>query len=187
MWKWSWAAKRLAGVWLGVMSLSIAPGVAEARDFYLPTWQSIYPTSTSDDAVIGASGSTCLLCHATTTGGEAWNSYGWSLRGRVIGGMSIGNAILAVDQLDADADPGSTPNGSEINASAQPGWTPGPNNTIYIVDEGFVDVFPGQQPPQPIAALLLDPAPAVPLLGPAGAFVLTALLLALTVYRRRPS
>lgn len=156
--------------------LLLPPAIAGARDFYPAAFELAYPTSLSDDNVLNGTGVTCQLCHATTAGGDNWNSYGWSMRLLVVGGATFEQAMVAVEGQNADGDPTGASNLAEIMAGSQPGWTPGPNNTTYEVDEGFIDVFPGQLPPAAIAGTL-DPPPSVPTAGARGLVVLGALLL----------
>ena len=62
--------------------------------------------------------------------------------------------MLAIESLDSDGDPGGTSNIDEIDADTQPGWTDGPNNTIYF-DDGSTQT--GQSAPAGILGNL-DPA-----------------------------
>jgi len=113
-----------------VLALGLA-SPASAKSGYLGTWQGIYPTSKADDNVIAGTGSSCQLCHGNAGSFDTWNGYGWKLR-ELMGSMSLSAAIAACEPFDSDADPTGSDNLSEINADAQPGWTTGPNNTIYF-------------------------------------------------------
>src|SRR5206468_12181248 len=62
---------------------------------YLTEWQSIYPSSTTDDVVIAALGQGCAVCHFHPGGGLGWNPYGWEIRQKFFGGLSIHDAILS--------------------------------------------------------------------------------------------
>lgn len=99
-----------------------------------------------------ASGSTearCQLCHMSESGGDGWNAYGWSIRqGINDDGLSIAEAIAAVEALDADNN--GTSNLDEINAGRLPGWTKGAVNTVYFKDG---TTMAGQLPPNPGVAL----------------------------------
>jgi hypothetical protein len=125
---------------------------AQANGSFLNTWQGIYPASSSDDNIIGGTGSSCALCHFTTSGGSSWNAYGWKIRQGLQGGQTLSNSILSAELLDSDVDPTGSINLAEIFASTQPGWTPGPNNTRYN-SSGTVT---GQNPPSGILGSL-DP------------------------------
>lgn len=124
---------------------------------YLNDWQSTYPDSLTDDNLDVGSGSACQVCHASSSGGQPWNAYGWAIRERVEGGMTILEALAAVEPLNSDADPGSCSNIDEIDGNTQPGWTPGSNNTFYFGDGTPMP----DQPPPPDASVngldLMDP------------------------------
>lgn len=113
-----------------------------ATDFFFA-----YPSSQSDNNVVGGTGKSCQLCHRDTNGGDPYNAYGWDMKLMMDGGMSEQAAILAIESMDSDGDPGNTSNIEEINAGQQPGWTDGPNNTIYF-DNGSTQT--GQLPPSAI-------------------------------------
>jgi parallel beta-helix repeat protein len=88
----------------------------------------------------------CLLCHETR-GSASWNGYGWDFFQAfddVLPGVetcdgddegtdvSIAEALICIQNLDSDQDiAGGFSNIEEILESTQPGWTEGPNNTIY--------------------------------------------------------
>ncbi|MFT5152416.1 MAG: hypothetical protein ACI841_002414 [Planctomycetota bacterium] len=74
------------------------------------------------------------MCHEDPQGSQPWNSYGWSIRQNINGGMSIAQSIMAVENIDADGDPGGFTNLEEIMADTQPGWTDGPNNTVHFIN-----------------------------------------------------
>ncbi|MDH3201954.1 MAG: right-handed parallel beta-helix repeat-containing protein [Myxococcales bacterium] len=120
-------------------------------------WQAFYPDSTSGDTA------DCQLCHLDPNPpGRAWNGYGWDFflaRGNVLPGMdcdgdgsgvvSFEEAFICIEGLDSDMDPGMFLNIEEINLSTQPGWTNGPNNTIFT-EAGD---SPNQLPPNDIGPL----------------------------------
>ena len=105
-------------------------GAAETGS-YASAWQSIYPTSSSDNNLLSPATS-CQLCHTSPSGGNSFNDYGWDLRLFDQAGLSKTDAILAAESLDSDDDPTGSSNLQEIQANSQPGWTPGPNNTEYF-------------------------------------------------------
>jgi hypothetical protein len=122
-------------------------GMTAVKSSYATDFFFNYPSSQSDDNVLGGTGKTCQLCHRDSNGGEPWNGYGWDIKQLVDGGMSASDAMLAVEALDSDGDPGGTSNIDEINGGNQPGWTNGPNNTIFF-DDGSTQT--GQLPPSGI-------------------------------------
>ena len=98
--------------------------------FNLATWQGVYPSSQSDDNVDLGTGAACQLCHEGSMGGDPWNAYGWEVREEFMSTFDLALAIVNVEPLDSDGDGSS--NVDEINGDTQPGWTPGPNNTVYF-------------------------------------------------------
>lgn len=137
-----------------LLTLFLAPltflqlGDACARPTILADWQARYPGSLTEDTV------QCQLCHQNAGGKEPWNDYGWAVRVNVVDlGMSNDAAFTAVEGGNSDADPFSSTNVAEIEANTQPGWTPGPNNTIHYMDGTFTT---GQVPPVALAAIVHD-------------------------------
>jgi len=116
---------------------------ASANGNIFGAWGDIYPDSTSNNL-------SCQMCHQNGGGGGSWNPYGWSIRQQIRDeGLSIMDAIQAIEEMDADGN-GQT-NVAEINGSAQPGWTAGAVNTIFLRD-GTTEAE--QMPPS--SAELLD-------------------------------
>ena len=147
----------------------VLPSSSMARPAYGTNWAAAYPSSNSMANVVSGTTTTCQLCHANAGGGQPWNGYGWAMRGEILGGASAAAAIANVEALDSAANPGGVANVGELAASAQPRWTPGPNNIRYFSTGTTTS---GQAPP---AAILgdLDPAAApVPGLGILGQFAL---------------
>jgi hypothetical protein len=137
-----------------VACLALGWTVAESSfptDFFFT-----YPTSQSDDHVVGGTGQACQLCHRDPDGDEPWNGYGWDIKQMMDGGLTVQAAIPAVESMDSDGDPGGTSNLDEINAGHQPGWTNGPNNTVFFKNGSSQT---GQLPP---AGILGDLDPVDP-------------------------
>lgn len=132
-----------------VASLVLAPCV-HVWGFagYGDLWAEFYPASASGNA-------SCALCHNGFILNQ-WNAYGWDIRLGLDARLSISGAIRAAEAIDSDGE-GST-NLEEINANTQPGWTYGPNNTIY---KGIGNSQPNQPPPPGIPGDL-DPPGAPP-------------------------
>ena len=128
---------------------------ALAHATFVSTWQGIYPNSTSDDNVINGTGSACQLCHWNTSGGSSWNAYGWRVRQGIHNGLALSAAISGAAPDNSDFDPIGCANVLEINASTQPGWTAGPNNTQYTTG----GQTSGQNPPAAILGALDPSAP----------------------------
>ena len=116
----------LAAALLAAVSLP-----AWSHSGFLSSFTGNYPGSQTDDNVIQGTGSSCALCHFSTSGGNNYNAYGWRIRLGMNSGMNASQAILAAEPFDSDSDPTGSDNLTEILADAQPGWTPGPNNTRY--------------------------------------------------------
>jgi len=126
---------------VSVMLALVFATTATAKNSYYSTWQDLYPSSLSGDNVVTATGKICQLCHSDQSGGDGFNGYGWDIRIEKQT-LSLTDAILAIEGLDSDG--AATNNLDEINNDAQPGWTDGPNNTIYFKT---ADPLPDQLPP----------------------------------------
>jgi len=135
-------------VLLGAVAMSAA---AIAEDDYVDDFENRYPGSMTTMS----GGEACFVCHDLADGGDSFNAYGWDLRQLMNAGANINSALAQAEMLDSDMDPTGSDNITEINASAQPGWTPGPNNTFFF-DDGSTST--GETPPPAISGDL-DPAP----------------------------
>ena len=106
------------------------PTAVMPKSSYGTAFTSAYPGSFSLSNVQTGTGKTCQLCHESSSGGDGYNAYGWALKIEIDGGSSTAAALATVEASDSDGDGDS--NIDEINASTQPGWTPGNNNTIFF-------------------------------------------------------
>jgi hypothetical protein len=123
----------------------------------------VYPASSSG---LNAS---CNVCHSSG-GGTDLNAYGRAWAAQHNAGLTVRAAFLAIEGTNSDSDPTGATNIAEINANAQPGWTPGPNNTLY--DMFTLAVVATGQSPAFVNGNLLDPAAAAnqpPVLAAIGA------------------
>jgi hypothetical protein len=156
----------LSALALVLAALTSAPS-ASAWPFFVTDWQSLYPTSTTDDAVIATQGQACAVCHFAPFGGEGWNPYGWEIRRIFQQTNDIQASILAAAAFDSEPNPFTFANALEIANGTQPGWTPGAVNLRYA-DDGITT---GQTPPAISGSF--DPAasPMVPLCRPGEAGV----------------
>jgi hypothetical protein len=156
----------------GVLAFALTPRPAVAWPTFLATWQTHYPSSTTDDNVIAGYGQGCMVCHFNPGGGDGWNPYGWEIRTKFYAGYAIDDAIDAAEKWDSDANPSSWRNIIEINANTQPGWTPGPVNIEHMADGS---VITGQMPPALIAGTLdpTTPSPMVSMCDPGVGSVMT--------------
>ena len=111
---------------LAASTLSAAP-----ESGFVSTWQSLYPGSQTLANVQSGTGTACQTCHVSLGGGKNYNGYGKKIHDLLNSGSSLTNAILGAENLNSDADPLGTFSIDEINASTQPGWTAGANNTHY--------------------------------------------------------
>ncbi|RLA57486.1 MAG: hypothetical protein DRR04_12765 [Gammaproteobacteria bacterium] len=130
----------------------------------LNDWQDRYEA-------VSASGDNarCQLCHANSNGGSPWNAYGWDIRDALAdpicdldgdGAVSNEEALFCVEPENSDLDGSGFTNIHETGVSAQPGWTNGPNNTLYTVAGTITNVLPpmdigpvdpdGTEPPPPV-------------------------------------
>lgn len=133
--------------------VGIAPAMATSG--YLDSFITTYPASQSAD------NASCQLCHAASL--SNLNAYGRAF-------ASNNHSFSAIGGQNSDNDPTGSTNNVEINASSQPGWTPGANNTIYSRSTLAV-VATNQSPPTSIIGNL-DPVAApvnqAPVLAPIG-------------------
>ena len=138
------------------VAATVAMSVATASVAVPPfasDWDDTYPSSMLDDNLASAGGSACQICHNSPSGGQPWNAYGWAIRVRTTAGMDILDALLDVEDLDSDDDPGSCSNLEEILGDAHPGFATGPVNTLYFGDGTTVE---DQSPPPDIATVRMD-------------------------------
>ncbi|UCE88824.1 MAG: PKD domain-containing protein [Pseudomonadota bacterium] len=112
---------------------------------YLADFNSLYPGSTS------ANNASCQLCHGSST--QNLNPYGAAI---CVQGGGITARLQAVEAANSDADPTGSNNITEINASTQPGWTPGNVNALF--NRGNCSAIGTTEAPPAFIAGDLDPA-----------------------------
>jgi parallel beta-helix repeat protein len=142
---------------------------------FLPASATAFPGTLNDwnarYGAVSASGDNakCQLCHADASGGDPWNAYGWDIKEAKadlacdLGGdgkVSNAEAFYCVEMLNSDLDGSNYDNLFETGVSRQPGWTQGPNNTLYsrsgttpnqLPPDGIGQVDPdGTEPPPPV-------------------------------------
>jgi hypothetical protein len=147
----------LAIVPLGLLLLALAPLPPRPMIPHAglgDVWSALYPESPSAEKLANTPLGTCSLCHKTS---HTWNGYGWQMLLALDEGLSPAEALLSLEKRNSDGDPSGASSLAEIQAGTQPGWTPGPNNTIYY-REGIL--FANQEPPDDVPDGL-DPACAV--------------------------
>lgn len=103
----------------------VAVSPALGLNSFMKTWADIYPDSHSGDA-------DCALCHGTSN--SNLNAYGKSFCDALGGSIpaDVTPALLMIEDLDSDGN--GDLNLKEITANAQPGWTTGAGNMIYVAD-----------------------------------------------------
>ncbi|MBW2244952.1 MAG: right-handed parallel beta-helix repeat-containing protein [Deltaproteobacteria bacterium] len=157
------ARRRLIPLLLSVF-VTLAAGTALAFPKTLNDWQDRYGAiSSSGDSA------SCQLCHGNDKGGSPWNGYGWDMRDALAdlscdldGDNDVSNdeAFFCIEMLNSDNNVGDAiTNIDEIGLNAQPGWTEGPNNTLYTQSGTIDNVLPpdgigkidpdGSEPPPP--------------------------------------
>ena len=111
--------------------VSVWATAAHSHPGFLVDWRDTYPDSRSDEI-------NCQLCHQSVDGGQPWNAYGFELRFYLQNGNDQFEAFALAENSNSDNDPAGLSNLDEINADAtkpiwerQPGWEPGPVNTIF--------------------------------------------------------
>lgn len=138
------------------LAVLVGAGRAIAVGSYQTAFNNLYPTSTTGTTSWSSSSARCNVCHSEG-GGTDLNAYGaaWALRHNT--GVTAAQAFQDIQGQNSD---GSAVNDiGEITANAQPGWRPGPNNTLFDQFEPNVMTRTGQSPP---ASLIggADPAAA---------------------------
>jgi len=118
-----------ASLWL-IAAATCAAAAAPLKPNFHTNWNAIYPSSQTDDNVIAGTGSSCQLCHQSSSGGDGYNAYGWQVWQAWNAGASVSNAIVMAEPFDSDGDGASDV--FEIDAGTQPGWKPGNTNTIHF-------------------------------------------------------
>jgi PKD repeat protein len=119
--------KKLSIVSLCILALMLVSHNAIAKGSWVGRWENIYRDSLSNN-------SGCMLCHGSST--SNLNGYGLEIKIEKDRIGDIDSAIQNVEGIDSDIDLGGFLNLEEINAGAQPGWTDGPNNSIYDRGDG---------------------------------------------------
>lgn len=116
-----------AGLLVIVLLWAMVQPASASRPGYVTAWSDAYPSSTAISA-------NCQLCHQQSFGGDGWNAYGWGLREALLddAGLTIGQAIVSLEAADVDGN--GVSNLDEINGNAQPGWSEGSTNTIFLAD-----------------------------------------------------
>ena len=133
-------------------------GSALALSSYLTEFQNLYPGSTTGTTAWSSTSARCNVCHSSG-GGTDINSYGnsWALRHNV--GRTV---VQSFQDIELDNSDGSAVNNiSEINANAQPGWSPGATNTLYDPFRPGTVVATNQNPPTTLLGPV-DPPAALP-------------------------
>lgn len=154
---------------LGWFAVSVAAAVFVATSAFafpqtLTDWKQRYGalSSAGDDAG-------CQLCHGNANGGSPWNAYGWDMRDALAdpdcdldddGDVGNDEALFCIEMGNSDGDGSAWTNIDEIGRSTQPGWTNGPNNTLFSNAGTTTGVLPpagigtidpdGTEPPPPV-------------------------------------
>jgi hypothetical protein len=133
----------------GAAALAVGSLTAPAHAFpnFFNNWSNLYPASQTGLNVEAGVGTSCQLCHSAPSGGNGWNAYGWAMRTHILNGLNTTAAILASEGADSDGDPSGSTNLVEIQASTQPGWRVGPQNTHFFKNGS---TLPGQVAPTAI-------------------------------------
>lgn len=129
---------------------------ARATNTLSTAWFAAYSSSQSLSNVIGGTGTSCQLCHAYSSG-NGYNGYGLNIRQQLQLGKDPIPAFRILSSFNSDNDPTRWRNSQEINKDTQPGWTNGPNNTVYFSNySGGYFVITGWSPPVVLGEI--DPA-----------------------------
>jgi hypothetical protein len=147
---------------LALLPHGFGPNPAMASSNFPGEFNLAYPASQS------ANNASCQLCHAAST--SQLNPYGRDFAVQFRSGLTEAQSFQAIESLNSDNT--SANNLDEINASAQPGWTPGAVNTIYNRTTLAVAAT-NQSPPATITGALDPSSPPVgaTLVSPNGAVI----------------
>jgi hypothetical protein len=108
--------ERVAVVCVGVAAAGAVLGTVQQRasafPFYYNAWVARYPTSTIPSRMNTVLGVVCYTCHLPPSTSEEGTCYRLDIRARLNIGMSIEDALAAVEWLDSDSD--GVPNVVEI-------------------------------------------------------------------------
>lgn len=132
---------------------------------YLTAWENFYPTSTMSDRMTAQTGSRCNVCHHPPNRGTQGTCYLDDMTDLLNGGMTIEEAIAALDTMDSDGD--GVSNGVEITTQRlddpnQVGYHPG------LVGDMGTDPC-GEDPNEVVTGVLETPPPASETICPAEA------------------
>jgi hypothetical protein len=88
------------------LALAVAGLTARATAFpmYYDAWVARYPTSTIPMRMETILGAGCFTCHLPTSFGDEGTCYRLDIRDRLHAGMTIEEALAAVEPLDSDGD-----------------------------------------------------------------------------------
>jgi hypothetical protein len=112
---------------IAAFAILFLSGSAMAISGYLSSFNSLYTGSSS------GTNASCNLCHSSA-GGTDLNPFGeaFAMQPHSTSALRI-TAFQNIQNANSDNDPTGANNKAEIDASAQPGWTSGPNNTLYDI------------------------------------------------------
>jgi len=124
-------------------TMLIMPAIAVAEPSFPGVWQQAYPQSQSMNNLPAP----CQMCHISAQGGNNFNPYGSDLKAQIQAGLSIQQALKAVEGKNSDNDTTGSTNLQEITAGTQPGWTQA-SASLPAGIKGNLDPV-GQPPPPP--------------------------------------
>jgi hypothetical protein len=119
-------------VWIvpaaGLTTAVLLTSLADAFPFYLEAWKLHYPASTLPARMEQRTGEQCSVCHHPPLKTSLGNCYRRDLIAQLRRGLTIEQAIVALDGVDSDGD--GVPNGQEILAphedlEGEIGYNPG--------------------------------------------------------------
>jgi hypothetical protein len=153
--------RRLTFTFLAVAGMLLASSPAHATNSFLKTWQTTYPGSATGNA-------DCALCHGSSTGNL--NAYGRALCLTFGGSVpsDITGSLRAIEAQDSDAE--GHDNLLEIDANAQPGWTPGENPLFFLTDGGCAPTGSAIAVPASVPLPYDPPPPGDPVAVPGGPY-----------------
>jgi len=153
------------------LAIGLTATLAAAHPGYMTVWNNAYPTSTLGTRMQSQFGSSCYVCHQPPNTSTAGTCYKDSLAVQINDGLTIQQAIQAVDGLDADGD-GFT-NGMEIRAPRPEGGVGfhpgligltgtdpcGPNPSTPVTNRNETPCASVSFATQPLATSLVCPGP----------------------------
>jgi len=97
-------AMKCWGPGLAAATIALSAGVVAAEPDYMDAWSVRYGTSTLAVRMQSRTGSSCNVCHNPPSRSSQGNCYKNDIRAKLLQGMTINQALAAVELMDSDGD-----------------------------------------------------------------------------------